>query len=279
MIASFTAEWRKLIRRPAVWWLGGLVVTMLIVFYAFSWIQYTSSTFQPDRGVTLAQLKAGLYPANFTRQIVEGLAVLGGALVLVMGALVVGSEFGWTTWKTVYTQGPGRLQALAGQVAGVSVINAVLVAVIFAVGAASSFAIATLDGHAAVWPALVDIVKAAGATWLIFECWALFGMALSYIFRQSAMAIGLGLAYMLAVEGILFRALNALHIDWITTAEKFFVGQNINALAASFGLTVQRPGPAAASLVSAEQALLVVVLYAVAFVFVAAALVRVRDVT
>lgn len=281
MIATFTAEWRKLIRRPALWWLGGLLLAMIVLFYAFSWIQFTSSSFQPEKGISLAELKAGLYPANFARQIVERLGFpLGSALTLIIGALVVGGEYGWATLKTVYTQRPGRLQVLGGQFSAISAMNAVLVLLLFVIGAASSSVIVTLDGQAAVWPATSDMLKAAGATWFIFECWTFFGMAMSYLFKQSATAIGLGLAYMLAIEGILFRALRGLNLDWLTTVEKFFMGQNAGALAASFGQIVHAPGPAGpAPLVSVEQALMVLALYAVGFIAIAAALVRIRDVT
>ncbi len=280
MIASFAAEWRKLSRRPAVWVLAGILIAIPVLVYAFSWIQYTfpSANFKPDTGLTAAQLKTTLYPANFARQMVEGLALIGGALTLVMGALVVGSEYGWGTLKTVYTQRPARLQALAGQMGAVTAINTVLVVTLYAVAALSSWIIVTADGHPAVWPAAIDIVKAMGATFLIFECWTFFGMAMAYLFRQSALAIGLGMAYMLAVEGILFRALSAFNISWITTIEKFFVGQNANALASSFGQAFPVRG-ATAPLVSAEQAVVVIALYGLAFVAGAVALVRLRDVT
>jgi ABC-type transport system involved in multi-copper enzyme maturation permease subunit len=275
MINSVRAEWRKLIRRPAIWWLGAFILAMVALVYTFSWIEYNSSSFHPDPGTTLAQLKAQLYPANFAAMMASGLALLGGALMLVMGALAVGSEYGWTTFKTVYTQRPGRLQVLAGQLAAVSAINAIIVVAVYGLAAVSSFTVANLAGAATNWPGGTDILKAAAATWFIFEVWMLFGMVMAYLFRQSALAIGLGLAYMLAIEGILFRALSGLHLDWVTTVEKFMVGQNAGSLAASF----RNPGlRAPAPLVSTEQAILVVAGYALAFVILSTVLVRIRDV-
>ena len=275
MINSVKAEWRKLIGRPAIWWLGAFILAMVALVYTFSWIEYNSSSFHPDPHTTLAQLKAQLYPTNFAVMMVSGLAVLGGALMLVMGALAVGSEYGWTTFKTVYTQRPGRLQVLAGQLGAISAINAIIIIAVYGLAAISSFTIANLDSAAVVWPSLVDIVKAMAANWLIFEVWILFGMAMAYIFRQSALAIGLGLAYMLAIEGILFRALSGLHISWLTSVEKFMVGQNAGSLAGSFSPSGFR---GATPLVSAEHAILVVVAYALVFVILSTVLVRVRDV-
>jgi ABC-2 type transport system permease protein len=275
MISSLKAEWRKLRHRPAVVWLGAFVLGIIVAVYGFSWIEYNSASFHPDAGATVAQVKASLYPVNFASLIVSGIAMIGGALMLVMGALAVGSEYGWTTVKTVYTQRPGRLQVLGGQVAAISAVNALIVLAVYAVAALSSFIIANLAGAAVVWPAIADILKAVGATWLIFEVWILFGMVMAYLFRQSALAIGLGLAYMLAIEAILFRALRGLSLDWVTSVEKFMVGQNANSLAASFPGTALHPQLA---LVSIQHAVLVIVGYGLAFLVIAAVLVLRRDV-
>lgn len=271
MIGSFKAEWRKLRRRPAVWWLGAFILAIIVVLYAFSWIEYNSSSFHPDAKVPLAQLKASLYPANFAALIASGIGIVGGALMLVMGALAVGSEYGWTTFKTIYAQRPGRLQVLTGQILAISAVNAMVVVALYGVAAASSATIATIAGAAITWPDVAVIAKALGATWLIFEVWILFGMFMAYVFRQSALAIGLGLAYMLAIEGILFRALSGLHLDWLTSVEKFMVGQNAGSLAGSFSST-------STTLVSAGHAILVMAVYAVAFVIVSSVLVKARDV-
>lgn len=275
MISSFKAEWRKLRQRPAVWWLGAFILAIIAAVYSFSWIQYNSPSFQPDQHTTLAQLKANLYPANFASVIASGIAMIGGALMLVLGALAVGSEYGWATFKTIYSQRPGRLQVLGGQVAAVGAVNAVIVLGVYLVAALCSFVIANLAAAPIVWPAVGDIVKALGVTWLIFEVWILFGMVLAYLFRQSALAIGLGLAYMLAIEGILFRALRGFNLDWVTSVEKFMVGQNASALANSLPSAGIHP---AATLVSAGQAVTVIVIYALVFLLASAIMVRRRDV-
>ncbi len=233
MINSFKAEWRKLRQRPAVWVLGGIMLAALLLFgYAFNWIQlsFPSKNFHGEGGLTIAELKTALYPISFVKNSLEGVGIVGSILTLILGALVVGSEFGWGTVKTVYTQRPGRLQALAGQVGVVSVIAAIFAVAFYAVAALASLGIALGDGVAITWPAAIDILKALGATWLIFESWSLFGMALAFLFRQSAMAIGIGLAYVLAIEGILFRLLGGFDAGWVTTIEKFFLGQNAAAL-------------------------------------------------
>jgi len=280
MINSFKAEWRKLRQRPAVWVLGGIMLAALILFgYAFNWIQlsFPSKNFHPEGGPTIAQLKTALYPINFVKNSLEGVGIVGSILTLILGALVVGSEFGWGTVKTVYTQQPGRLQALAGQVGVVSVIAAIFTLAFYAVAALASLGIAVGDGATITWPSAIDILKALGATWLIFESWSLFGMTLAFLFRQSAMAIGIGLAYVLAIEGILFRLLGGFDAGWVTTIEKFFLGQNAGALIKSFGQPFASPG-VAAPIVTAGVAVLVLVVYSLVFAGVTSLVVRARDV-
>ncbi|TMC27722.1 MAG: hypothetical protein E6J32_10150 [Chloroflexi bacterium] len=148
----------------------------------------------------------------------------------------------------------------------------------FAVAALCSWIIATIDGQAASWPAAIDILKAVGASWLIFSCWSLLGMAFGYLFRQSAMAIGIGLAYLFVIEGILFRVLNGFDASWVSTVEKFFAGQNATALLGSFGRAFPAPG-AAPPLVSAGEAVLVLAVYTAVFAAASALVVRARDVT
>jgi len=280
MINSFKAEWRKLRQRPAVWVLFGIMLAALILFgYAFQWIQlsFPGKNFHPEGGLTIAQLKTALYPINFVKNSLEGVGIVGSILTLILGALVVGSEFGWGTVKTVYTQRPGRLQTLAGQLGVVSVIAAIFTVAFYAVAAVVSLGVALGDGATITWPAAIDILKALGATWLIFESWSLFGMTLAFLFRQSAMAIGIGLAYVLAIEGILFRLLGGFDAGWVTTIEKFFLGQNAGALISSFGRPFPNPG-AAPAIVTAGVAVLVLVVYSLVFTGVTSLVVRTRDV-
>jgi len=279
MINAFKADWRKLRQRPAVWILGGILLLALVLFgYAFQWIQlqFPAKNFHNDLGLTPAQLKVALYPVNFVKNSLEGVGILGGALSLILGALAVGSEFGWGTVKTVYTQRPSRIQALAGQLGVIGVITAIYSVAFFALAALCSWIIATIDGQAGSWPAAIDIVKAVGASWLIFGCWSLFGIALGYLFRQSAMAIGIGLAYLFVIEGILFRVLNGFDASWVSSVEKFFAGQNASALLQSFGQVF--PSRAATPIVSAGEAVLVLAIYTAVFAVASALVVRARDV-
>ncbi len=283
MIASLRAEWLKMRKRPAVWVLFAVFLALLVTLgYAIGYLVLTNpprnSQFPP--GVSPADLKKPLYPVNLIRNAMSGGGGIGSAVGLILGVLAVGSEYGWGTFKTVYTQGPGRLQTLIAKVAVVALLLLLLDVAFFAVAAVCSGAIATLDHKDLSYPAAADIGRGIGAAFVIWGCFAAFGMALAYLVRQSAPAIGLGLVYLFVVEFLIFGILGQAGGDFLKSVQKFFPGPNSNALTQSFGQSLVIPGrPAVHPLVGAEQAVLVLCAYAAAFLVVSAAVVRTRDVT
>src|SRR5258708_22981215 len=96
---------------------------------------------------------------------------------------------------------------LFGKVAAVAVVVFVMVIALFGVDAASSTVVALIDGKTLPYPDGITIVKAVVACFLIFGFWPMFGLALATVFQQSALAIGLALAYALWVDGLIFALL------------------------------------------------------------------------
>ncbi len=281
MIGSFRASWLKLRKRPAVWILGSLLVALLVLLtYVLSYLIFNN----PPKGANFGStdprsLKVILYPTNYVRTTLSAFSGLGAAIALILGVLSYGSEYGWGTLKTVFTQRPGRLATLAGNLLALGAVIAIMVAALFAAGAVCSSVIGSLDGRGGDWPAATTILKGAAAAWLIMAMWAAFGVVLSILFRQSALAIGIGLLYSLVIESIVFGLFG--QVDWLKTIEKGFPGANANSLVASFGSGLRR-GAAGASpdpLVGGTQAALVVLLFLVVFLVISAGLLRARDVT
>ena len=50
------------------------------------------------------QVLASTLPSDLVANLISGLPVFAGAIALILGALAVGSEYGWGTLKTVLTQ-------------------------------------------------------------------------------------------------------------------------------------------------------------------------------
>ena len=281
---TFAGELFKTARRPAVW----VCVVMLLaagvtIGYALRWLveTFSNSTQGLPPGTTLADLKVAQYPQNFVKQTLQNWATLGGVFALIIGVLLQGSEYGWATVKTLYTQRDGRLAMLAGKLGALAVVVLILAVGIFAVDAVAAGAAASLDGKPLDYPDAVVMTKGVGAIYLIFGFWALFGFTLATLFRQSAMAIGLGLAYALVIELIIFTVIGIFGGDWVKQIQQWFPLANTGYLSDAFGRVVLRgfPREAAPPYRDATHAVTVLLVYLVAFILLCGVLLRRRDVT
>jgi ABC-2 type transport system permease protein len=286
VLAALRWESFKLYKRPAVWVCIGLLLVLAIgLGYVTFYFVYTYAPTGPNsglpRGVTLKDFKIALYPINFVKYTLSTWDTLGGVFALILGVLSQGSEYGWGTTKTLFTQHPGRISLLAGKLAALSLAVLVLVVALLAVDAAASYIVASVDGKSIAPPATVDILKGLAACWLIFEFWAVFGFALATLFRQSALAIGLGLAYAIVIEGIIFNILGNLGGDTVKHVLSWFPVANTGYLASSFGSAVPAglARTIAKPIADANHAVLVLVLYTAFFIAGSVLLIRARDVT
>ena len=157
---------------------------------------------------------------------------MGAPIALILGALAVGSEYGWATFKTVLTQRPGRTALFLGKLLALGVVLALLVVLTFATGAASSLVVAALAGGPLKGPPLGELLRALGAGFLILAVWASLGALLSTLLRSTALSIGLGLVYSLVLETIIFNL--PINTNPSPDAREFFPGQNSSSLADSF---------------------------------------------
>jgi ABC-type transport system involved in multi-copper enzyme maturation permease subunit len=287
MLAALRWESYKLYKRPAVWVCAGLLLVLAIgLGYVTFYLVYTYAPTGPNngglpRGVTLKDFKIALYPAAFVKYTLSTWDTLGGVFALILGVLSQGSEYGWGTIKTLFTQRPGRVALLAGKLGALSLAVLVLVVALFAVDLAASYVVATIDGKSTALPAAVDVLKGLAAGWLIFEFWGVFGFVLATLFRQSALAIGLGLAYAIVIEGIIFQIAGNLGGTTVKQVLSWFPVANTGYLASSFGAAVPAglARTIAKPIADANHAVLVLAVYLALFTVGSALLVRARDVT
>jgi ABC-2 type transport system permease protein len=285
MYSAFRGELFKFRRRPAVWVLVILLLALAVLLgYGITYLLDTFGSSAGSQGLpkgtTLADFKVALYPENFIRDTFSTWGALGGVFALILGVLVQGSEYGWGTMKTLYTQRAGRLTMLYGKVAALAVLVLFMVVGLFAVDAASSVVVAQLDGKSITFPGVDVILEAIVAGFLIFGFWAAFGFALATVFKQSAMAIGLGLAYALVVELLIFSLLRGFGGKVVQEIEQWFPIANTGYLAQSFGAIKFKGIPATpAPFADATHAVLMLLLYVAAFMAVTTWLSRTRDIT
>ncbi|MGW5440028.1 ABC transporter permease subunit [Nocardia asteroides] len=203
--ASLRAESIRLGRWPTFWIVLGVWILLNLTFaYLFNYLAYTSgeSGAMADglpRDVLLGQLMPAAVPEVFT----QGMAMFGGALMLILGALAVGSGYGWGTWKTVFTQGPSRQAVVGGLLVGLLVVVISLVGVAFAVDLGVASLIAVSEGQPLVLPSLEQSVLGIGSGVAILSMWTLAGACVGAVARGPALAVGLGLVWVLVVENLL----------------------------------------------------------------------------
>jgi ABC-type transport system involved in multi-copper enzyme maturation permease subunit len=286
VLAVLNGELLKLRKRPAVYVCVGILLLLLLAFgYILNWVIFTYT--KPPTGpnglppnVTYAQLKQALYPLHFIQNTLSGGTTLGGVLALIIGVLSQGSEFGWGTIKTAFTQRPRRLEWLAGKLISVALTMLVMSLVLLAVAALTSLVLASIDGADRTWPDAVTVLKGLLTAWLIYCFWSFFGVGLATLFRQSAMAIGLGLAYALVIEALIFGLLGQFVGDPVRKVQQWFPLANANYLVQSFGpATPFARDTSARPYADANHAVTMLLVYCAAFVIASAIFIQRRDVT
>lgn len=273
MWGSCVAELTKLVRRPANWF---MLVIALLLGLTFTYLLPLAGAAgaaggTPNSGRGLAST----LPDKLIGNSVGGLPVFLGAIVLVIGVLAVGVEYGWSTWKTVLTQGPSRLSVYGGKLFALAVATLVVVVTLFVLGAVSGAVIAAVTDEPAHWPFTMDILVGVGAGWLIAMTWAMLGALLAIALRGVALPIGLGLVWMLVVQNLLFGIAAPL-LDWVNNLQRGLPGPNAGSLVAALGASTQTPG--VAELTGSTQAALVLAAYLIIFAGIGGWLLRRRDV-
>lgn len=272
MAASFGAELLKLRKRPAVWVLGLLLaLSVLLLGYMLAYLAFSDTPTQPG---TISPVQV-LLPQGLLRTVLALTSNLGGPIALILGALAMGSEYGWGTFKTVLVQGPGRLAVLSGKLTALGVVLLVLTVLVFASGAGGSFAVSRLASAVGDWPPLGATIRGIAAAGLILAAWAALGVFLATLFRGTSLAIGLGLIYAVALENVLAVGL-AARSGTAASIRKVLLGGNSDALASAFGSVEALIAPP--PLVEPAQAVMVLVAYVLVFLALTALLFKRRDV-
>jgi ABC-type transport system involved in multi-copper enzyme maturation permease subunit len=282
ILAAVRAEWFKLVRRRALWVTIGLMLVLAVGIEYL--LVYVVATHPPARaagaGVALATARTALYPASVIKKSVASVSSLIGIFALIVGVLAQGSEYSWGTVKTAWVQLPGRISIVLGQLTSLAVLSLIMALGLIAVDSLASYLIGALDAHSSNWPSALDFLKGISAAWLILYLLAVLGFGLATLFKQSAMAVGLGLAYVLVIENLVFSLLGNLGDPW-NQIQQWFPISNAGYLQDSFGkassaVTVTITGSAPAT---ATHAVIVLGLWVIGIAVVSASLVRVRDVT
>jgi ABC-2 type transport system permease protein len=274
MTPNATSELLVLRKRAATWILLG-IWTFLGIFFAYV-IPYALDP--EDSPVGLEQF----LPESLAGNLLQGFPFFGGVFALMLGVFALGSEYGWDTLKTLFTQRPGRLRVLAAKLVALAIVLVPFVLALFAAGAVASYVIAQIEDAPVNWPSAWLLVRAIAAGWLILAVWAALGVLLGVVTRGTSLAIGVGILYALVIEGLISAFADA--VSFLEPVTEFFLRANAYSLVKGLGLSVSEaagngPGAFSGPYVGTGQALLVLIAYMAAFLTVSGLLLRRRDVT
>ncbi len=281
LMNSTRAELLRLRKWPAVWVTIGAWMAMALMFgYLFNYIAYkTGDESFSSEGESSAQLLHDLLPASMPDVLVQGLPLWGGALAMVLGAIVAGNGYGWGTWKTIFTQGPSRTSSVGGSMLALVIIEVGVMVMTLALMSVVTLAIAAGESQPIDWPSMSVLLKSAAGGLLVLEMWALLGYALGTLARGPALSVGLGLVWALVVENLL-RGVGSL-LGPIESVTHVLPGTSAGSLIGAIVDVGANPTdtPGVLDVVSGGQALITVLVYAVALPAIVVLLVRRRDVT
>ena len=274
MRQQIAAELLILRKRAATWILLG-IWTLLGVFFAYV-IPYALDPEDATGGIEQ------LLPRSLAGNLIAGFPFFGGVFALMLGVFAIGSEYGWDTLKTLFTQGPGRLRVVAAKLVALAVALVPFVVVLFAAGAVASFVIAQIENEPANWPSAWLLARTLAAGWLILAAWAAVGVLLGVLTRGTSLAIGVGILYALVIEGLLSAFADSVSV--LEPLTDVFLRANGYSLAAALGASVDSiesngPGSFSGPFVGAGQAVAVLAAFVAGLAVLSAALLRRRDVT
>ena len=267
------AELLILRKRAGTWILLG-IWTLLGVFFAYV-VPYA---LDPE-GATSSTRQ--FLPQSLAGTLIDGFPFFGGVFALMLGVFALGSEYGWDTLKSLFTQRPGRLRVFAAKLAALAIVLVPFVLVLFAAGAAASLVIAQIEDAPADFPSAWLLLRAITAGWLILLPWAALGVLLGVLTRGTSLAIGVGILYALVIEGLLSAFADSVNV--LEPLTQAFLRANGYSLAAALGASAEAiesngPGSYTGPIVGSAQALAVLVASAAVFAGLAAFMLRRRDV-
>jgi ABC-2 type transport system permease protein len=277
MIDAVAAEGLLLRKRmaPVVIGIGWI---LMVVGFAFGVPYIVYNVLDPsDAG--RRELLDSLLPHAVAATSLSSYPLFGGAIMLILGVLVTGSEYRWGTWTARLSQGPGRVQVLLAKLVVAAIATTVIAAAAALAAAGASATIGAVESRSADWPSIGALAGSLGAAALISAAWMSVGAALGVIFRGTTVALAAGLLWTLGLENALSGLAGIL--PGLEPVRYVLLGSASGSLVSGLGAPTQGDGgtPGVVNYLSTPVACLVLVAYIVVSTTVAALLIRRRDIS
>jgi ABC-type transport system involved in multi-copper enzyme maturation permease subunit len=269
MLALLRSELFRLNRRwmPRVLLL--IVVAGVVLVYLLIWLSFATAeggdVDEIGDDLTVAQA------AGTGLDIVYFFATIVG---VIMGASIVGTEYGWGTIRAILPRARSRLAFIAGKLAALALFDLVLVVVGYLAALAMSGIISAAEGlsNDSGGNVLGEALTAIGRSVYVLLPYTALAFVIAVLTRSNAAGIAIGLVVLFA-ETIVLSIVTELTdlFDWL---DDLLISENVDAIVASnAGRTASNdlPNPWLAALILA--------LWIAGFAAVAIAVFQRRDVT
>ena len=272
---TVAAEMIRFRRRPLAWVVG---ITWSLQVLLFAYMTPLLIAVLTLHGSARTAVLSELVPAHLDFTTASSFPLFGGAVMLILGAFVTGTEFRWRTWATILTQQPARAEVVLGKVLATFLVVALIVLASYVVALVASLAIGlSVEGGAQPPPAgrlLASLLVSLLVSW----AWAAVGMFLGVLFRGATAAIAVGLIYSLGLENVILSFSG--FFSALQPVRAILLGANAGSLVSSLSpaQVAAQHVPGVVAVVGAGQATLVLLLYLLVAVGLSIALVARRDV-
>lgn len=275
MINAVKSEVFLVRKRPVGFVIGALWI-LLIVMFAYG-IPFIIGKTLPNAadGATVMQVVA---MPQFAATVLGSYPMFGGAVFLILGAALIGGDFGWGTWKVRFTQGPARTDVVVAKFLAGAALCVVIVTVTHLIALGTSAILSAAAGVSMALPGLGKFFLSWVFACLIAitSCW--FGMALTVAFKSQAVALAAGLLWTLALENVV--AGMALMWPSVNFIEKVLLGPAGGSLAHALGSKTMAQGgtPGVSEAHGILGALIVLTVYSAIALFTSTVLMNKRDI-
>ena len=192
-------EWFRLRRRTEFWVILGLLAVAVVGILAVS------------AGVLrLVESVVSIPPYGYPLLVFELLSRLGPFLGIVLAGMVLGSDYGWGTFRPLFARGQRRWHVLIAKIALAALVLALVWIASWVVAAAVGLVAAgsPTDGLEIAPGGSGGWVESAGrfvSAWPVTIVYLLLGALLCAVGRSTAFGLGVGIA-VLIVESIAYPA-------------------------------------------------------------------------
>lgn len=197
IMAMVSMEWLKLLKRPMTWIVFLFLVPGTAGIFVLSYLSVVLSNTDPE--LRAINLEGRLLPGGIMNS-VEIAGVLGGVLMVILAAGLIGSEYGWGTIRPLVASGASRSKVFLAKFVTLTEVIISFVLLAIAAGWLASFVLTVIEGQPitvgtvdADW--LIDLGLSIARTAFVIFVSATIAFSVAFVTRSLAAGIGIGIAW------------------------------------------------------------------------------------